>query len=181
MEGNTNTAIDRKELRRITCPYYFKESWRAVNFATMPHAGFFLIRSLDQVSFSHPYALGNRVLEARDEDRGRWVEIRETIETRRKLTDTERRLLEMKQAVVSVDELRAIVAFILQSVKDHVIGLDGGRRAVNGVAFDLNRLLMPGLSRRLASEWLRERDHREWAVRAGAAVGVAVGDLLAVC
>ena len=77
-------------------------------------------------------------------DRSRWVEIRETIETRRKLTETERRLLEMKHAVVGVDDLKAIVAFILQSVKDLLIGLDGGRKAVNGVAFDLNRLLMPG-------------------------------------
>ena len=40
--------------------------------------------------------------------------------------------------------LKAIVAFIIQSLKDHVIGLDGGREAVRGVAFDVNRLLMPG-------------------------------------
>lgn len=76
-------------------------------------------------------------------DRSVWKEIRETVEDRRRLTDTERRLLEMKQAVVDVAELRAIVAFILQSVKEHVVELPGGRKAVSGIANDLNMLLHP--------------------------------------
>ncbi len=77
------------------------------------------------------------------EDRAIWAEIQETMAARRKMTDTERRLLEMKQAVVDVGELRTIVAFILQSVKEHVIPLEGGRKAVSGVANDIGTLLRP--------------------------------------
>ncbi len=76
-------------------------------------------------------------------DRAIWSDIIETMGARRKLTDTERRLLEMKQAVVDVGELRTIVAFILQSVKEHVIPLEGGRKAVSGVANDIGTLLRP--------------------------------------
>ncbi len=84
-----------------------------------------------------------RALALPAKDRAIWSDIIETMGARRKLTDTERRLLEMKQAVVDVGELRTIVAFLLHSVKEHVIPLEGGRKAVSGVASDIGTLLRP--------------------------------------
>lgn len=73
-----------------------------------------------------------------------WGEIRTTVEVRRRLSNSERKLLEHKQAVVEISELRAIVAFLLQSVKDHVLALDGGREAVLGISGDVAKLMLPG-------------------------------------
>jgi ribosomal protein S15P/S13E len=84
-----------------------------------------------------------QLLKERARDQATWGELRETVEGRRRLADTERKLLEHKQAVVDVAELRAITAFFLTSIKTHVAELQGGRKAINLVAADIQRLLMP--------------------------------------
>ncbi len=86
-----------------------------------------------------------RMIALRRSDRGTWDEIRETMEGRRKLSDTERKLLEAKQAAIDAAELRAIMAFILGSVKEHVIELPGGPAAVTAIAHDVRRLVDPSL------------------------------------
>ena len=86
-----------------------------------------------------------RMIKRRRSDRGTWEEIRDTAEGRRKLSDTERKLLEAKQAAIDAAELRAIMAFILGSVKEHVIELPGGPAAVSAIAHDVRRLVDPQL------------------------------------
>jgi hypothetical protein len=82
-------------------------------------------------------------LAQRDSDHKAWGEILGTIETRRKLVDTERRLLEAHQASVDVNQMKAILLHILTSVRDHVLPLDGGKRAVNEISTDIRQLLLP--------------------------------------
>jgi len=80
-------------------------------------------------------------LQSRANDESAWTDIRETIESRRRLTDTERKLLEMKQANVDAKQLNAIITLLLQSIATHVLPLDGGRTAVNMVSGDIRKLL----------------------------------------
>lgn len=82
------------------------------------------------------------LLKSRGEEQAVWAEIRDTVETRRRLSETERRLLEAKQATVEVAQLRVVVAFLLHSVREHVLTLNGGRKAVDSVAEDVRKLLL---------------------------------------
>ncbi len=81
------------------------------------------------------------LLEGRVNDEKNWEHIRETIDSRRRLTDTERKLLEMKKAVVDSKQLHAIITILLQSIATHVLPLEGGRIAVDGVSQDIRKLL----------------------------------------
>lgn len=81
------------------------------------------------------------LLTGRIDDDANWATIRDTIESRRKLTDTERKLLEMRQAVVDSKQLQAIIAMLLTSITLHVLPLQGGRVAVDGVSEDIRKLM----------------------------------------
>ena len=81
------------------------------------------------------------LLEGRVNDEKNWADIRDTVESRRKLTETERKLLEMKKAVVDSKQLHAIITILLQSIATHVLPLEGGRIAVDGVSHDVRKLL----------------------------------------
>lgn len=82
-------------------------------------------------------------LASRDGDSQAWAAILGAIETRRKLVDTERRLLEAHQASVDVNQMKAILLHILTAVREHVLPLDGGRKAVDGIAVEVRKLLLP--------------------------------------
>ena len=67
--------------------------------------------------------------------------IRETIEARRKVTDTERRLLEAQQHAIDAVQLRSLVTFFLASLREHVLPLEGGRDAILGVSRDIRKIM----------------------------------------
>lgn len=70
-----------------------------------------------------------------------WAKINDTIGSRIRLTDSERKLDEMKQASVASDRLQVLMMQLLASVRQHVVDLPGGPDAVNGVATDLLNML----------------------------------------
>lgn len=74
-------------------------------------------------------------------DRSTWAEIRETIETRRRVSDTERKLLEAQQHAIDAVQLRSLVTFFLGSLRDHVMPLEGGREAILAVTADIRQLM----------------------------------------
>lgn len=70
-----------------------------------------------------------------------WTHLARAMEQRRRLVDTERKLAEAKQTAVDAAELRVLVTRILQSIRDNVLPLDGGRRAADAVADDVRRMI----------------------------------------
>lgn len=82
-------------------------------------------------------------LAQRDADAQAWSSILDAIETRRKLVDTERRLLEAHQASVDVNQMRAILLHVLTAMREHVMPLSGGAKAVDKVANEIRKLLLP--------------------------------------
>lgn len=79
-----------------------------------------------------------------------WNKIEGAISSRISLTETERKVMEMKQANIASDRLQVLMQQLLSSVRQHVVGLPGGPEAVNGVATDLFNIL--GLGRPRAGE-----------------------------
>jgi hypothetical protein len=82
-----------------------------------------------------------QLLKERSHDQGVWADILQTTEARRLMSDTERRLLEAEQAMVDVRELRTIMAIMVGSVRTHVLGLPGGKEAVQQFSQDVRRLV----------------------------------------
>lgn len=78
-----------------------------------------------------------------DGDHRVWRDVLEAVEARRRLVDTERRLLEAHQASIDVSQMRAILLHVLTAVREHVLPLDGGRGAVEGIAREVRKLLIP--------------------------------------
>lgn len=73
-----------------------------------------------------------------------WGKIQDTISSRISLTETERKIAEMKQANVAADRLQILLHQVLASVRQHVINLPGGDTAISGVAVDIFNMM--GLS-----------------------------------
>lgn len=68
-----------------------------------------------------------------------WIDIRDTVEQRRRLADTERKRLEALQATMTAEQAMAFVAAVVASVKNHV----QDRQALQAISDDLERLLKP--------------------------------------
>jgi hypothetical protein len=85
------------------------------------------------------------ILSGSKRDASIWGQILETVEARRKVSDTERRLLEAQQHAIDAVQLRSLITFFLASIKKHVLPLGpGGKEAVLGVSGDLVRLIGDG-------------------------------------
>lgn len=95
-------------------------------------------------------------LSQQDSDAQAWSGILATIETRRKLVDTERRLLEAHQASVDVNQMQAILLHILTAVRENVLPLEGGRAAADGIALEVRKLLLPRPNRERATTLERD-------------------------
>ena len=54
-----------------------------------------------------------------------WGKIGDTISSRISLTETERKVMEMKQASIAADRLQVLMQQLLASVRQHVVGLPG--------------------------------------------------------
>ncbi len=97
-------------------------------------------RALKRTLLEHMGRL-RRLLDASLGDCRTWEDIYATVASRIKLTDTERKVVEMKRAHVDSDRLHVVLNQLLASVRTHVIKLPGGSEAVNGVATDLFKML----------------------------------------
>lgn len=75
------------------------------------------------------------------EDEKNWSALRRQVEHRRKLTDTERKLVEAKQAYVEADHLDMIVARLLHSINTNVKDLPGGKEAITQIVLDVRALI----------------------------------------
>lgn len=70
-----------------------------------------------------------------------WGELKDTMESRRRLADTERKLVEFKKTNMDVLELRTILTLILHALRTHVTPLEGGAKAMDKVVNEIGRLI----------------------------------------
>lgn len=71
---------------------------------------------------------------------GIWPQLEALIEQRRKTVDTEAKRLKDLHAMISVDRVMALVAYVTDTVRRHVTDRD----ALTGIFTDLRKILRPG-------------------------------------
>lgn len=82
-------------------------------------------------------------LMARKNHEDEWREVEHASESRRKLVDTERKLVEAHAAAVDADRLRMVLMFIVDAIVRIVGPLEGGRKAVAELSKEIMSLVNP--------------------------------------